>query len=97
MAISSSPAIPAVREFPSINGPFPQFRVNHAFGVTGLASLVRHPAVRLRAMPPISLNLGKIAHFWIATLSVPFMEPWMGNREHSSGSKTVRDDGSRKK
>jgi hypothetical protein len=41
------------------------FGVNHAFGVTGLESLVRHTKVRLRAIPPISLNLREIAHFWI--------------------------------
>jgi hypothetical protein len=45
-------------------------------------------------MPLISLNVQKIAHFWIGNLSMPFMKQWMGNREHSSGSKTVRDDGS---
>jgi hypothetical protein len=42
---------------------FRNFGVNHAFGVTGLESLVRRTKVRLRAMPPISLNLRKIAHF----------------------------------
>jgi hypothetical protein len=44
---------------------FRNFGVNHALGVTGLESLVRRTGVRLRAMPPISLNLQKIAHFWI--------------------------------
>jgi hypothetical protein len=39
--------------------------VNHAFGVTGLELLVRRTRVRLRAIPPISMNLQKIAHFWI--------------------------------
>ena len=28
-------------------------------------------------MPPISLNLQKIAQFWIGNLSVPFMTPRM--------------------
>jgi hypothetical protein len=42
-----------------------QVGVNHAFGVTGLESLVRFTRVRLRAMPPISLNLQKMAYFWI--------------------------------
>jgi len=44
---------------------FSNFGVNHASGVTGLESLVRRTRVRLRAMPLISLNLQKIAHFWI--------------------------------
>jgi hypothetical protein len=57
---------------------FRNFGVNHAFGVTGLESLVRHTEVCLRAMPPISLNLRKIAHFWIGNLPVPFMKPRMG-------------------
>jgi hypothetical protein len=43
---------------------FSNFVVNHAKDVTGLAeSLVRHTQVRLRAMPLISLNLQKSAHF----------------------------------
>jgi hypothetical protein len=42
--------------------------VNHAKDVTGQAqSLVRRTRVRLRANPPISLNLQKIAHFWIGS------------------------------
>jgi hypothetical protein len=41
------------------------FGFNHALGVTGLESLVRRTGVRLRTMPPISLNLQKMAHFWI--------------------------------
>jgi hypothetical protein len=57
---------------------FRNFGVNHAKDVTGLAeSLVRRTRVRLRAIPPISLNLQKIAHFWIGNLSVPLMKPWM--------------------
>jgi hypothetical protein len=40
---------------------FRNFGVNHALGVTGLASLVRRTKVRLRAMPQISLNLRKTA------------------------------------
>jgi hypothetical protein len=55
-----------------------QVGVNHAFGVTGLESLVRFTRVRLRAMPPISLNLQKMAYFWIGNQSVPFMKPRMG-------------------
>jgi hypothetical protein len=66
---------------------FRNFGVNHALGVTGLESIVRRTEVCLRAMPPISLNLQKIAYFWIGNLLVPFMKPWMGNREHPSGSK----------
>jgi hypothetical protein len=50
-------------------------------GVTGLESLVRPTGVRLRAMPPISLNLQKIAHFWIGNLPVPLMKPWMGTKQ----------------
>jgi hypothetical protein len=51
---------------------FSNFGVNHAKDVTGLAeSLVRRTRVRLRAMPLISLNLQKIAHFWIGNSSVP--------------------------
>jgi hypothetical protein len=58
---------------------FSNFGVNHAKDVTGLAeSLVRRTRVRLRAMPLISLNLQKIAHFWIGNSSVPLMKPWMG-------------------
>ena len=34
-----------------------QVGVNHAYGVTGLESLVRLTRIRLRAMEPISLNL----------------------------------------
>jgi hypothetical protein len=37
-----------------------QVGVNHAFGVTGLESLVRRTRVCLRAMPLISYNLQKI-------------------------------------
>jgi hypothetical protein len=45
---------------------FRNFGVNHAKDVTGPAeSLVRRAGGRLRAMPQISLNLQKIAHFWI--------------------------------
>jgi hypothetical protein len=55
-----------------------QVGVNHVFGVTDLESLVRHTVVCLRAMPLISLNLRKMAHFWIGNLSMPFMKPRMG-------------------
>ena len=55
-----------------------QVGVNHAFGVTGLESLVRLTRVCLSAMPLISLNLRKIAHFWIGNESVPFMKLRMG-------------------
>ena len=55
-----------------------QVGVNHVFGVTGLESLVRHTVVCLRAMPLISLNLRKMAHFWIGNLSMPYMKPQMG-------------------
>jgi len=44
---------------------FRNFGVNHALGVTGLESLVRLTGVRLRAIPLISLNLQKMAYFWI--------------------------------
>jgi hypothetical protein len=44
---------------------FRNFGVNHADGVIGPESLVRRKVLRLRAMPLISLNLRKIAHFWI--------------------------------
>jgi hypothetical protein len=56
------------------------FGVNHAEGgqVGGIA------CAAYRSMPPrnsmISLNLRKIAHFWIGNLSVSFMEPRMENR-----------------
>jgi hypothetical protein len=47
---------------------FRNFSVNHAKDVTGPAeSLVRHAVACLRAIPPISLKLQKIAHFWIET------------------------------
>jgi hypothetical protein len=59
---------------------FRNFGVNHALGVTGLESLVRHTAVCLRAMPPISLNLRKIARFWIGNASEPFMKLRMGTK-----------------
>ena len=51
--------------FPAIIGPFRKFGVNHVLGMTGLKSLVRRSRVCLRAMPPISMNLQKIAHFRI--------------------------------
>jgi hypothetical protein len=58
---------------------FSDFSVNHAKDVTGLAEmLVRRTRVRLRAMLLISLNLQKIAHFWIGSSSVPLNKPWMG-------------------
>jgi hypothetical protein len=56
---------------------FRNFGVNHADGVTGLESLVRHTRVSLRAMPLISLNLRKIAHFWTENVSVLFIKPRM--------------------
>jgi hypothetical protein len=46
-----------------------QVGVNHALGSTGLEPIVRRTRVRLRVMPPISLNLQKIAHFWIGNIS----------------------------
>jgi hypothetical protein len=67
---------------------FRNFGVNLAEGgqVTPKAdksaeSLVRRTRVRLRAMPPISLNLQKMAYFWIGNLSVPLIKPWMGTSE----------------
>ena len=60
---------------------FRNFDVNHAFGETGLESLVRHTVVCLHAIPPISLNLRKIAYFWIGNLPVPIMKTWMVTRE----------------
>jgi hypothetical protein len=65
--------------FPSINGPFPQFRRQSRLGRdrSGIACAA-YRTVCLRAMPPISLNLRKIAHFWIGNLSVPYMKPRMG-------------------
>jgi hypothetical protein len=40
-------------------------------------------------MPPrnflISLNLQKIAHFWVGNLSMPFMKPRMGTRLKPNG------------
>ena len=40
------------------------------FGVNRRNLLVRRTTVRLRAMPPISLNLRKIANFWIGNITV---------------------------
>ena len=57
---------------------FRNFGVNHAKDETGLAkSLVRRTEVSLRAMPQISVNLQKIANFWIGNFPVPFMKPRM--------------------
>ena len=39
---------------------------------------MRRTRVRLRAMLLVSLNLQKIAHFWIGNSSVPLNKPWMG-------------------
>ena len=61
---------------------FRNFGVNHALCVTGLESLVRRTGVRLRAIPPISLNLQKIAHFWIGNLPVPLMKLWMDTNSY---------------
>jgi hypothetical protein len=70
---------------------FRNFGVNHAKGVTGPAeSLVRHTGVRLRAMPPISLNLRKIAYFWIGNISVPLIEPLIGTEENRCQSRKTK-------
>jgi hypothetical protein len=59
---------------------FRNFGVNLAEGgqVGGIA------CAAYTSTPPrnslISLNLQKIAHFWIGNLSVPFMKPRMGTR-----------------
>jgi hypothetical protein len=62
----------AIRSFPSINGPFPQFRLNHAEGGqsdTEGGQVDEIACAAYRSLPPsnslISLNLQKIAHFWI--------------------------------
>jgi len=58
------------------------FGVNHAKDVTApVESLVRRTRLRLRAMPQISLNLQKMAHFWIGNSSLPSMKPWMGTSD----------------
>jgi hypothetical protein len=63
---------------------FRNFLVNHAKEVTGLAeSLVRRTEVRLRAIPPIFVNLRKIAHFWIGNLPMPLIEARMRTRTFS--------------
>jgi dipeptidase D len=54
---------------------FRNFGVNHADGVTGLKSLGRCTEVRLRAMPPISLNLEPI----IQVLTTPRLESEMND------------------
>jgi hypothetical protein len=60
---------------------FRNFDVNHADGVTALELRGRRTGLRPRAMPLISLNLQKIAHFWIENLPVPLIKPWMGTDE----------------
>jgi hypothetical protein len=58
---------------------FRNIGVNHAEDVTGVAeSLVRRITVHLRAMPPISLDLRKIAHLRIGNVPVPFVKPRIG-------------------
>jgi hypothetical protein len=67
-----------LRNFPPASG---QIGVNHAKDVTGLAeSLVRLTEVSLRTIPPISLNLQKIAYFWIGNCLVLLMNPWIDTK-----------------
>jgi hypothetical protein len=57
---------------------FRNFGVNHAKDVTGRCGIA---CAAYKSMPPrnslISLNLRKIAHFWIGNVSVPFIKPRM--------------------
>ena len=50
------------------------------FGVNRRNLLVRRTKVRLRAIPPISLNLRKIANFWIGNAKIPLPPLKKGDR-----------------
>jgi hypothetical protein len=51
--------------------------VNHAVGMTGLKSFVRHTIAGLSAMSLIFFNFQKITHFWSGNCLVPSTESWV--------------------